>query len=128
MNATYSAPRSRPILVSILAFLVGLFGILWIVLGALVLAGSAAPAFLGAGSLVGTTGIIAGAVILIIGLIILGLALGLWHLRLWALVLTLIFLLFEIVGDALRGSYVSFGFIVGVLLFIYLLAVSRHFR
>jgi hypothetical protein len=128
MSANYPAQASRPIGVSILAFLVGLFGILWIVLGLFVLAGATVPAILGAGTIVGTAGLIAGVVILIVGLIILGLALGLWHLRLWALVLTLLFMLFSAVSYALRGDFLSLGFIVALLLFIYLLAVSRHFR
>jgi hypothetical protein len=53
---------------------------------------------------------------------------GLWHLRLWALVLTLIFLIFVMVSDGLAGMYITFGFIVALLLAIYLIAVSRHFR
>ncbi|HYA56977.1 MAG TPA: hypothetical protein VEH57_00700 [Thermoplasmata archaeon] len=125
---SYAPAPSRPIGVSILAFLVGLFGVLWIVLGAFVLAGAAAPALLGAGNVLGLSGVIAGAVILILGLIILGLALGLWHLRLWALVLTLLFMIFEMVSYGLAGRFVSLGFILAALLFIYLLAVSRHFR
>jgi len=128
MNATYSAPASRPFGVSILAVLVGLAGIIWIIAGALVLAGSAVPSLVAGHQLFGLSGVIAGAVILIIGLIVLGLALGLWHLRAWALVLTLIFMVFEMVSYALAGAYVSFGFILALILFIYLLAVSRHFR
>ena len=122
-----SAP-SRPLGVAILAVLIGIYGFLIIVLGGLLLAGSSLgligsplPAYFGA------SGVIAGLIILIVGLIILGLAVGLYHLRMWALVLTLIFLAFEIVTYGLAGAYVSVGFILGVILFVYLLAVSSHF-
>lgn len=129
--ATYAPPRSRPILVSILSVLIGIFGFFWVLLGALVLVGSAAAHFFGGAptfSQFGLTGAIAGAIILVVGLIIMGLAVGLWHLRLWALVLTLLFLIVEMVSYGLQGAYVSFGFIVSLILFLYLLAVSRHFR
>ena len=129
-SAAYSPP-SRPLGVAILAVLVGLFGVLWIVLGILILAGVAAFAFLSAGGLpgvLGLTGLVAGAIVLGIGLVILGLALGLWHLRLWALVLTLIVVAVGHISDGLAGAYASLGFVLGAILFVYLLAVNRHFR
>lgn len=127
---TYTAPtRSRPLGVAILSVLVGIYGFLLIVGGALVIAGAAALAYLGVPSgFAGLTGVTFGAIILIVGLIILGLALGLWHLRMWALVLTLLFVLFEIVSYGLAGAFVTFGFIFALILFVYLLAVRRHFR
>jgi hypothetical protein len=121
---------SRPLGVAILAILIGIFGFFWIVSGILVLAGVAALAYLNAGALpgiVGLSGIVAGAIILIIGLIILGIALGLWHLRLWALVLALLVLLVVVVSDGIAHDY-SWGILLGILLFVYLLAVHRHFR
>lgn len=125
----YVAPPSRPLGVAILAFLVGLFGFLLILGGALVVAGAAALSFLGVPShFAGLGGIAFGAIILIIGLIVLGLALGLWHLRMWALVLTLLFVLFELISYGLAGLFVTFGFIFALFLFVYLLAVRRHFR
>ena len=131
---TYAQPPvtetrpSRPLGVAILAVLVGIFGIFWILLGGLVLAGSTAFTFLGMGSKFdGLTGVVAGVVILIIGLIILGVALGLWHLRMWALVLALIITFLELVSYGLAGAFVSFGFLVSLVLFVYLLAVHRHF-
>ena len=123
-----SAP-SRPLGVAILAVLVGIFGFLLILVGALLLAGIAAASFLGVGtSLVGIGGLTFGVIVLIVGLIILGLALGLWHLRMWALVLTLLFVLIELVSFGLAGNFVSFGFIFALILFVYLLAVHRHFQ
>lgn len=123
--------RTRPLGVAILAVLIGIYGFLEFLVGLLIAVGSAALSSLGGSSafhVLGTSGVLAGAIIAIIGLIVLGLAVGLWHLRMWALVLTLLFLLFEMVINALNGTYISLGFIVALLLFIYLLAVNRHFR
>lgn len=123
------AAPSRPLGVAILAVLVGIFGFLLILVGVLLLAGLTAAHFLGVGSsFAGIGGLTFSAIVLIVGLIILGLALGLWHLRLWALVLTLLFVLFELVNFGLAGAFVSFGFIFALILFIYLLAVHRHFE
>ncbi len=131
-NSTYPsgtpATPSRPLGVAILAVLIGLYGFLVILLGALLLVGSSLG-IVGGGlpHSFGVTGTLAGAIVLIIGLIILGLAVGLWHLRMWALVLTLLFLAFEMVSYGLAGDFVSIGFILAAVLFVYLLAVSRHF-
>jgi len=125
----YSAP-SRPLGVAILAVLIGIFGVLWIVGGILILAGVAAIAFLNAGALpglIGISGLVAGAVVLVIGLIILGIALGLWHLRMWALVLALLVLLVVVVSNGIAHAF-DLVFFLSVILFVYLLAVHRHFR
>jgi hypothetical protein len=115
--------------VAILAVLVGLLGVLVIIGGVLVTIAATVPAALGVPhNIIGTQNWVWGVVVLIIGLIILGLALGLWHLRMWALVLTLIFVFIELVSYALAGAWVSLGFILSLVLFIYLLAVNRHFR
>jgi hypothetical protein len=122
---------SRPLGVAILAVLIGIYGFLEFLVGLLIAVGSAAISSLGGSSafhILGTSGVLGGAIIAIIGLIVLGLAVGLWHLRMWALVLTLLFLAFELVINGLAGTFVSFGFIVALILFIYLLAVNRHFR
>jgi hypothetical protein len=128
----YSAPTppSRPLGVAILSVLIGIYGFLVFLVGLLVAAASSISSTLG-GALpytFGTTGLVAGIIVAVIGLIILGLAVGLWHLRMWALVLTLLFLIFEMVTYGIAHAFLTFGFIVALLLFIYLLAVSRHFR
>ena len=126
-----SAPPSRPLGVAILSVLIGLYGFIVFLLGLLIVVGSTLLGGLGKTNLLGSFGVAdvtGGAILLIIGLIILGLAVGLWHLRLWALVLTVIFLVVEMVLYGLAADFVSFGFIIAVLLFVYLLAVSRHFR
>ena len=125
---TPPVPPSRPLGVAILAVLVGLYGILLILGGLLVLAGIAATHFLGVPTgFAGLGTFTLGLIVFIVGLIILGLALGLWHLRMWALVLTILFVLFELVTYGLAGAFVSLGFILAFILFIYLLAVHRHF-
>ncbi len=129
MTVTTTTTSTRPLGVAILAFLVGLFGVLIIIGGLLILAAAAVPAILGVpSSFVGESGALWGVIVLIIGLIILGLALGLWHLRMWALVLTLIFVFVELASFAIAGNYVSLGFILSLIIFVYLLAVNRHFR
>jgi len=121
-------PPSRPLGVAILAVLIGIYGFLVILAGALVIAGATALKFFGVPSaFAGIGGVTLGAIVLVIGLIILGLAVGLWHLRMWALVLTILFLLFELVLYGLAGAFVSLGFILALILFVYLLAVHRHF-
>ena len=122
-------PPSRPLGVALLAVLVGLYGFLLFLGGLLVLAGVAVSHFLGVPSgFAGLGSFALGLVVFIVGLIILGLAVGLWHLRMWALVLTLLFVIFELISFGLAGAFVSLGFILAFILFIYLLAVHRHFR
>ena len=122
--------RSRPIGVAILSVLIGLYGFVVFLLGLLIVVGSTLLGSLGSTNLFGHLGVgdvTGGLIILVIGLIVLALAVGLWHLRMWALVLTILFLIVEMVLYGLASDFVSFGFIVAVILFIYLLAVSRHF-
>ncbi len=120
------AERSLPIGVGILAVLIGLVGVLFIVAGVLLAAlsfsvGIGLPAF-------GSYGlVVSGIILLVIGLIILGVALGLWHQRLWALVLAIIVFALYFISDALAGAYFSIGAIISVILVIYLIAVHRHF-
>jgi len=129
MSATPPEP-SRPLGVAILAFLIGLLGVVWIILGLLVIGSVSLPGahLLSAPSVFGTAGFIAGVVVLVVGLIVLGLGLGLWHQRMWALVLTLLFLLVELAVYGYAGDFVSLGFLLALVLFIYLIAVRRHFR
>jgi hypothetical protein len=131
-TTTYAPPptATRPLGVAILAVLIGIYGFIVFLLGLLIAVGSTILSSAGGVNplhALGVGGVVGGLVILIIGLIILGLAVGLWHLRMWALVLTILFLLVEVILYGLAGQIVTFGFIIGVLLLIYLLAVSRHF-
>ena len=124
----YAQPRpSRPIGVSILAVLIGIVGFFFI-LGGILLAvvGLAVPVSVPVFGL--HLGVVAlGILVLIFGLIALGLALGLWHQHLWALVLAIIVFAVNFLGDALAGAYFSLGAILSVILVVYLIAVHRHF-
>ncbi len=130
-------PPSRPVGVAILSVLIGLYGILWIVLGLLVLANETIGSLeknIGALTSYGpvTGHIEVGLIVLVVGLIILGIAVALWHLRMWALVLALLVLIFVMVSYGLHGtagiSSHIYAFGAAVVLFIYLVAVNRHFR
>lgn len=115
-----------PIGVAILSVLIGIVGFLFIVAGILLAAldlkiGISLPQ-------VGSYGIlVVGIILLVIGLIVLGVALGLWHQRLWALVLAIIVFGLYFISDALAGAYFSLGAIISLLLVVYLIAVHRHF-
>ncbi|HYA11013.1 MAG TPA: hypothetical protein VEH10_05025 [Thermoplasmata archaeon] len=120
--------RTLPLGVAILSLLVGLYGFVVFVVGLLIVAKVAVSSYLGLPSTFGLSGYELGAVVAVIGLIILGIGVALWRLRLWALVLGLLFLLYELVSYAYAGHYVSFGFLFALLVFLYLIAVNRHFR
>ncbi len=120
--------RSLPLGVAILSVLVGLYGFLLFVVGLLLAAHVAVNQYLGLPSTYGLTGYELAAVVAIVGLIILGIGVALWRLRLWALVLGLLFLIYELVSYAYAHHYESVGFILALVIFLYLIAVNRHFR
>jgi|HubBroStandDraft_1064217.scaffolds.fasta_scaffold73905_2 hypothetical protein len=116
-----------PLGVAILAILVGLFGFFVVILGLafLFVAAGFLLSGLGISSVFGYTGATAGVIILIVGLIILGAAVGLWNQRLWALVLAILVLL--VYGALELVSSAWLGLIVVAVLIVYLIAVSSHF-
>jgi hypothetical protein len=128
-----SAPptQRRPLGVAILAVLVGIYGILVILGGLLLVVGAAVGSLSGLVTLPahfgGSSGALIGIIVFIIGLIILGVAVGLWNLRMWALVLALIVTFIELVIYGLAGAYLTLTFVLSLIVFVYLLAVSRHF-
>ncbi len=121
--------QSLPLGVAILSVLVGIYGFILFVLG-LLLFGSVAvtQSYFHVPSTFGVTGLALAALVTIFGLVILGIGVALWRLRLWALVLGLLFLLWEIFSYAYAGAYATFGFVFAVIIFVYLIAVHRHFR
>jgi hypothetical protein len=127
-------PPSRPLGVAILAVLVGLFGLILVIAGGLLLfdkIGTAAlnTYYLGQPTSLGPlTTIELEAIVFVVGLIILGLAVGLWHLRMWALALTLLFLAFVLIVDGIAGQFLGLGFLLSLVIFVYLIAVNGHFR
>jgi hypothetical protein len=129
-----NSPPSRPFGVALIAILLGLYGFLTSIGGLLVLVLSNYGLVLSGNYLFGLTGYLVGLVLVVLGLIELGVAVGLWHLRTWALVLAVLVLLFDIAspvvsiaaGKGVGGS--ALGFIVALILLIYLIAVRKHFR
>jgi uncharacterized membrane protein len=124
---------SRPLGVSILSILIGIYGFL-LFLGGLLLAvlASATLSFASLGYL-GLSATDLGIITAIIGLIVLAVAVGLWHLRMWALALAVIVLLLEIVSPIIGLARGTLGtssivdLVIAVLLLAYLLAVRHHF-
>jgi hypothetical protein len=126
-TATYPAPppeRHLPIGVGILAILIGIVGFLFVIAGVLLLlaVGVLATQFpLFGGGLIGT------AILMLLGIVLLSVASGLWHLRLWALVLSIIVVVIGLVEEALSMSLLSIGGIILIVLLVYLVAVHREF-
>jgi hypothetical protein len=118
-----------PIFVGIMAILIGLFGFFWVIVGALLILAAlgilVAPAFV-AFSWVGGSVLVAGAITLIFGAVLVAVATGLWDLETWALYLTGIVLVGIIALLVLAGSF-GIGLVLAVVLLIYLIAVSPHF-
>ena len=120
--------RSLPLGVAVLSILVGLYGFALFLLGLLIFVGRSlnisylnVPVF-------GLSGYPLAAAVTIVGLVILGTAVALWRLRLWALVLALLFLIYELIAYAYAREFVTFGFLLSLVIFLYLIAVNRHFR
>ncbi len=115
-------PPSRPIGVAILA-------ILLVLVGVLVFLGALAVLFISTISLpviptFGLVGDVVGIIGLVIALIIIGVGLGLWHLRSWAWWLAVIVMVLFIIG-----SFSSpLSAVLPLLLLIYLILVRHHFR
>ncbi len=123
--------RNLPLGVAILSVLIGLLGIFLVVVGVLILVAgtvTSLPMGVGFGTPFHLGAMVIGAIVLIAGLIVIGIAVALWRLRLWALVLGLIVLFFVMVSYGVAHNFLSIGFLLALVLFIYLLAVNRHFR
>jgi hypothetical protein len=116
-----------PLGVAILAILIGIFGFFVLLVGVLALVFGTGLALTGMGTVTafGFGGAIAGLIVFIIGLVILGVAVGLWNQELWALALAVIVLLLYGVIEFLAMSWVAL--LIVVFLLVYLFAVSRHF-
>jgi hypothetical protein len=115
-----------PLGVAIIAILIGVFGFFVLLAGILLLVFGTAFV-LGGGSLTvfGYTGAVAGLIILILGIVILAVASGLWNQELWALALAIIVLAFYGIVEYLNQAWIAL--LIVVLLIVYLVAVSNHF-
>src|SRR5277367_2032178 len=116
-----------PLGVAILAVLIGIFGFVIFLFGLLLLLSIAGFALngLAISSVFGVTGTAASIIIMIIGLVILAVATGLWDQELWALVLAILVLLFYGAADFFSAAWLSLAIVV--ILLVYLVAVSSHF-
>jgi hypothetical protein len=122
----YQSIGRLPLGVALLAVLIGLVGFFVILGGAFLLLFGTSLAF-GNGSVTvfGSGGTIAGLVLLLVGILTVAVAGGLWNQELWALVLAILVLLFYGLVEFVAQSW--FGFLVAGLLLVYLVAVSGHF-
>lgn len=132
MSGNYAQPGrpyvrpTLPLGVALLAILIGLFGLLLLIAGLLVVIASSFSLYLAPTSVLGLTGDLAGGIILFLGVILLLVATGLWHLEMWALALSLLVVGFFLLIDVLAGT-ITLGLVIAAALFVYLLAVHRHF-
>ncbi|MGA8663857.1 MAG: hypothetical protein WB809_02140 [Thermoplasmata archaeon] len=118
---------SLPVGVAIIAILIGILGFFTLLFGILVLVGIGASAYFGVPVFLGVGGLTLALIVIILGIVELAVAYGLWDLNMWALVLAILVLIVEMAIYGLAGAFLSLGFLLSLVLFIYLLAVSRHF-
>ena len=123
---SYGYVGRLPLGVAILAVLIGIVGFFVIIGGVLLLVFGTSLAF-GSGSLTvfGSAGTVTGLILLIVGIVTVAVAAGLWNQELWALVLAILVVAFYALIDFASGAW--FGFIIAAVLLVYLLAVSGHF-
>jgi hypothetical protein len=120
-------PVERPLGVAILAVLIGIVAAILLVGSLLLFLFGAAAYAHSAYSFFGAT-IVGAVILLILSLILFAVATGLWDLKLWALVLSIIVVALLWIGQAVTSGLLSLGGILLVLLLIYLAAVHRHFH
>jgi hypothetical protein len=134
-QSTPPAPRpSRPLGVTILAIILGLVGFVTFLGGIFIAVFSNYAYVVGGTGFFGLSGLAIGILTIIIGLVELVVAIGLFSLRMWALVLGVLVLLIS-VGQGIYnliyngyagGAYI--GLAIGFILIIYLVAVRKHFN
>lgn len=120
--------RSLPLGVAVLSILVGIYGFALFLLGLLLFVGRSLHISYLSVPVFGLSGYPLAAAVTIVGLVLLGIATALWRLRLWALVLALLFLVYELAAYAYAREFVTLGFVLSLVIFLYLIAVNRHFR
>lgn len=127
------APTATPVVrrtraVALLAILVGISGGVEVLAGALILSGSSALTFLVSDfQLLGQPLGGLGPVVVGLGLATVGLAVGLWRLRAWALGLGVALSVLAVVLGGIAHDYGSFTFIRGIVVLVYLLRVRGDF-
>jgi len=137
-NATMEAPRRRPLGVSIIAVLVAIQGIFFLILGilalvAVIVAANSAGTTVNGYAITGATvsaiaGVLAG-IFLVVGLVSLLFAWGLWTLKRWAFWATVIIEIISLINSvfAFTQPHANFwsivvGMIIPVVILVYFLA------
>jgi hypothetical protein len=129
---TKPAPTAtRPLLVAVLAVIMGAYGLTAIVVGLLAFHHTSLGALTKwidwVPNLASFSGWVGASVTLLIGLVILITAVGLWRLKMLWLVIALLGVIYEIGIFAYAREFTAPAFIVAVVLLVYLIAVSGHF-
>ncbi len=116
-----------PVGVAILAVLIALVGVVVLVSGALYLLDTFIPGIVPPELLIlSAIDPIGAAILLVFGAVLLGVATALWHQERWALWTTVV-VVFGVMAYLFFTFSITILFLVLVGLFIYLLAVRRHF-
>lgn len=127
MSGSSAYASTRPLGVALLAVLIGIVGFLFVLAGLLLVVGIAV---LGGFAVYGA-GLVGGLIALIVGILLLVVASGLWDLEMWALALALLVVLFALALNLLRvfdgqgASVLSIA--IELILVVYLAAVSPRF-
>ncbi|TLZ85607.1 MAG: hypothetical protein E6K05_01045 [Methanobacteriota archaeon] len=117
-------PSKRPIGVAIIAVLSFLAGLVEVLGGAALLGLAAIGATVGAGFLAAFAGII-GVVLLLVGLVTLAVAIGLWRMRTWAWWIAIIVNIISVVISLGTLNYV--GLVFPLIILIYLFVIRDKF-
>ena len=122
---TAGASPRLPLGVAVISVVVGIVGAILLIIGVAFLLYGTVGAFSGL-TLFGAS-LIGGIVLIVFSVILLVTASGLWHLELWALVLSLVVIGVLLLFYLLSGRIISFAGILFVVVFVYLIAVHREF-
>jgi hypothetical protein len=111
--------------VAVISIVVGIIGAVLLIIGIAFLLYGTVGAFTGL-TLFGAT-LIGGIVLTVFSIVLLTTASGLWHLELWALVLSLVVIGVLLLYYGVSGQFVSLSGIFFLVIFVYLIAVHREF-
>jgi hypothetical protein len=117
--------RTLPLGVAIISVLIGLLGIFLLVVGVILLVYGAAGALEGLAYFGASA--FGGILLLVLAIILVAVATGLWNLELWALVLSIIVVGGLWILEIVSGHLISIGSLILFLLLVYLVAVHRNF-
>ena len=127
-TSAYQAPsRTRPFGVALLAVLIGVVGVVLLLGGIVLLLVATAFGFAHALPFAGL-GVVGGVLLIIFGIVLLAVASGLWHLEMWALILSFLVFAFLLLADFAQGVYLSVSTVLLVLFLVYFFVVRHHFR